>query len=87
MCFFICTFFIYFLLIFADLNQLNSRSPGKLVKVLGIQTPDKDTKFIVNKETNYADNVLVVGKKYQNRDIKCGSINNLGKFSSGVLGM
>jgi tRNA U55 pseudouridine synthase TruB len=67
-----------------DLNQLKVREPRDLVRIEGIQADD-ETKYIVKREPNYADNLLVVGERYQNEDVRCGVTTPLGIFSSGVM--
>lgn len=67
---------------FKDLNEMEVRQPEPIIKI----EPDDNGNFVVKQERNYADDILVVGPRYQNKDVRCGCSNFLGKFTSGVFG-
>lgn len=67
----------------ADLNSLDVRPPESRVVISG----DTTRELCVKIEPSYADNVLVVGPRYQSEDIKCIWTTHLGKRVSGVCGM
>jgi len=69
--------------IIIELNLCGVRSPENRVVISGDTTKELNVKV----ETNYADNVLVVGPRYQTQDIKCIWTTHLGKRVSGVCGM
>lgn len=66
-----------------DLNQMKVRPPREIVK---IEAATHDNKYIVKQEPSLADNVLVVGERYQPVDIRSICSTHLGKFTSGVMG-
>lgn len=68
---------------FIDLNAMGVRSPENRVVISGDTTKALDVKV----EPSYADNVLVVGPRYQTEDIKCIWTTHLGNRVSGVCGM
>ena len=67
---------------FLDLNELEVRPPEPIIKI----EANEHDQFLVKEERNYADDVLVVGPRYQNKDVRCGYSQFLGKFTSGVFG-
>lgn len=69
--------------IIIELNLCGVRSPENRVVISGDTTKELNVKV----ESNYADNVLVVGPRYQTQDIKCIWTTHLGKRVSGVCGM
>lgn len=66
-----------------ELNLCGVRSPENRVVISGDTTKELNVKL----EPSYADNVLVVGPRYQTQDIKCIWTTHLGKRVSGVCGM
>lgn len=75
--YYICILFVI------DLNGLDGRSPETRVVITG----DTTNKLQVKVEPSYADNVLVVGPRYQSEDFKCIWTTHLGMRVSGVCGM
>jgi len=73
---------MYYIIII-ELNLCGVRSPENRVVISGDTTKELNVKV----ESNYADNVLVVGPRYQTQDIKCIWTTHLGKRVSGVCGM
>lgn len=69
--------------IIIELNLCGVRSPENRVVISGDTTKELNVKV----ESSYADNVLVVGPRYQTKDIKCIWTTHLGKRVSGVCGM
>lgn len=69
--------------IILDLNSLDVRSPENRVVITGDTTKHLEVKL----EPSYADNVLVVGPRYQSEDLKCIWTSHLGMRVSGVCGM
>ena len=67
---------------FLDLNQMNVRPPREIVTIEAAS----DSRYIVKQEPSLADNILVVGERYQPIDISSISSLHLGKYSSGVTG-
>lgn len=65
------------------MNALDGRSPESRVVITG----DTTSKLEVTVQPSYADNVLVVGPRYQNEDFKCIWTTHLGMRVSGVCGM
>jgi len=65
------------------LNALGVRPPENRVVITGDTTKDLQVKV----EPSFADNVLVVGPRYQSEDIKCIWTTHLGMRVSGVCGM
>lgn len=65
------------------MNSVGVRSPENRVTISGDTTKELQVKL----ETNYADNVLVVGPRYQSNDFKCIWTTHLGMRVSGVCGM
>lgn len=63
-----------------ELNSCGVRSPENRVVISGDTTKELNVKV----ESSYADNVLVVGPRYQTQDIKCIWTTHLGKRVSGV---
>lgn len=72
---------MYYIII--ELNLCGVRSPENRVVISGDTTKELNVKV----ESSYADNVLVVGPRYQTQDIKCIWTTHLGKRVSGVCGM
>lgn len=66
-----------------DLNELEVRPQREIVK---IEADPSSEKFLVTQQKDLADNVLVVGERYQLSDIRSSTSCALGKFSCGVLG-
>lgn len=64
-----------------ELNEMKVRPPRPIVKFTG----DPNTKLHVNIASSYADNVLVVGPRYQFEDIKITTASMLGTDSSGLM--
>ena len=58
------------------------RQPEPIITI----EPGDDGNYLVKQERNYADDVLVVGPRYQNKDVRSGFSNYLGKITSGVFG-
>lgn len=69
--------------IITELNLCGVRPPENRVVISGDTTKELNVKV----ESSYADNVLVVGPRYQTQDIKCIWTTHLGKRVSGVCGM
>lgn len=69
--------------IVVDLNSLNVRAPENRVVISGDTTKELEVQI----QPSYADNVLVVGPRYQTNDIKCIWTTYLGKRVSGVCSM
>lgn len=69
--------------IVVDLNSLNVRAPENRIVISG----DTTKELKVQVQPSYADNVLVVGPRYQTGDIKCIWTTYLGKRVSGVCSM
>lgn len=65
-----------------DLNQMKVRPPREIVK---IEATSGDSGYIVKQEESLADNILVVGERYQPVDIRSVCSIHLGKFTSGVM--
>lgn len=59
---------------------MNVRPPREIVKIEAVS----DSKYIVKQEQSFADNVLIVGERYQPVDIRSICSIHLGKFTSGV---
>lgn len=59
------------------------RPPENRVVISGDTTKSLEVKL----EPSYADNVLVVGPRYQTKDLKCIWTTHLGMRVSGVCGM
>jgi len=66
-----------------ELNLCGVRSPENRVVISGNTTKELNVQL----EPSYADNVLVVGPRYQTQDIKCIWTTHLGKRVSGVCGI
>ncbi|XP_058824112.1 pseudouridylate synthase TRUB2, mitochondrial [Topomyia yanbarensis] len=64
-----------------DLNQLRVRPPLQRVAI----EATSDDKFLVRRTEDLADNVLVVGPRYQTEDVKVRMSANHGRFTSGVM--
>lgn len=63
------------------------RPPSQVVRIEEeFNDNGEDVKYIVKQEENMADNVLVVGPRYQPADFKSAISCYLGRFSSGLLG-
>lgn len=58
------------------------RSPNERVMIEANSSGDKS---LVRHEINYADHVLVVGDRYQPKDLKLMSAIRLGRFTSGLM--
>lgn len=65
------------------MNASGIRSPEKRVVISG----DTTKKLNVKVQSSYADNVLVVGPRYQSEDMKCIWTTHLGMRVSGVCGI
>lgn len=61
---------------------MNVRPPREIVTIEAAS----DNQYLVKQESSLADDVLVVGERYQPVDISSISSLHLGKFSSGVSG-
>jgi len=72
---------MYYIII--ELNLCGVRPPENRVVISGDTTKELHVKL----EPSYADNVLVVGPRYQIQDFKCIWTTHLGKRVSGVCGM
>jgi mitochondrial mRNA pseudouridine synthase TRUB2 len=68
-----------------DLNQMEVRPPREIVKIEAVSNEHNEEKYIVRTEPDLADNVLIVGERYQPEDISSVCSCHLGKFSSGVM--
>lgn len=79
---FIRLLILIFLYTFIDLNSLDVRPPESRVIITG----DTTKELRVTVEPSYADNVLVVGPRYQTEDMKCIWTTHLGMRVSGVCG-
>lgn len=66
-----------------DLNQMEVRPPRQIVK---IEENPLSGKYLVKQEESVADNILVVGERYQPDDVRAMSSLHLGRFTSGVAG-
>uniref|UniRef100_A0A2S2R3T4 Putative tRNA pseudouridine synthase 2 n=1 Tax=Sipha flava TaxID=143950 RepID=A0A2S2R3T4_9HEMI len=66
-----------------DLNSMDVRPPENRVIISGDTTKSLEVKL----EPSYADNVLVVGPRYQSKDLKCIWTTHLGMRVSGVCVM
>jgi hypothetical protein len=64
-----------------DLNQLNVRQPRKHVVIQACAD-----KYLIKKQTDLSDHLLVVGERYQNADISMTPACFMGKLTSGVMG-
>lgn len=64
-----------------ELNEMDCREQEKYVSIEG--DPAKSMSVVVRE--NFADDVLVVGPRYQLDDVKCSWSNFLGFNTSGVL--
>ncbi|XP_058451893.1 pseudouridylate synthase TRUB2, mitochondrial [Malaya genurostris] len=64
-----------------DLNQLQVRPPLQRITI----EATSDENFLVRRTEDYADNVLVVGPRYQTEDIKIRMSANHGRLTSGVM--
>ncbi|XP_050525373.1 pseudouridylate synthase TRUB2, mitochondrial [Daktulosphaira vitifoliae] len=64
-----------------DLNSLEVRPPEDRVVITG----DTTKELKVNIEPSYADNILVVGPRYQSEDFKCIWATHLASRISGVI--
>jgi hypothetical protein len=62
---------------------MDVRPPENRVIISGDTTKSLEVKL----EPSYADNVLVVGPRYQSKDLKCIWTTHLGMRVSGVCGM
>lgn len=82
----ICLFTWNILWLFLDLNDMEVRPPKEVVRIEAIPSgAAEESKYIVKQEQSFADNILVVGERYQPVDFKSVCSLHLGKFSSGVL--
>ena len=64
------------------------RPPKQIVKIEEIaDSQTSETKYVVKQEESLADNILVVGQRYQPEDFKSICSCHLGRFSSGVIGI
>ncbi|CAN7993604.1 unnamed protein product [Ixodes hexagonus] len=68
-----------------DLNELEVRPPTDFVKIEGSLASGE--KLTVTTVPNLADHPLVVGPRYQAKDIKLTWVNDVGKYPSGVVVM
>lgn len=71
---------------FLDLNQMEVRPPREIVKIESVSDEGDEERYVVKTEPDPADNILVVGERYQPQDISSVTSCHLGKFSSGVVG-
>jgi hypothetical protein len=70
------------ILTFLDLNAMKVRSPNER---LMIEANSGGGNSPVRHEINYSDHPLVVGDRYQPKDIKLMSAIRLGSFTSGLM--
>lgn len=66
----------------SDLNEMKVRPMRDRVCIEAVAS---DSHYLVKQEPNLADNVLVVGERYQPIDFKSLCSIHLGKFTSGIL--
>jgi hypothetical protein len=59
------------------------RPPRQIVKIKEVSDTGK---FLVKQEESVADNVLVVGPRYQIDDVRTMCSLSLGRFTSGITG-
>lgn len=73
------------------MNQMKVRPPREIVKIeaqpnFSSSDESSDVTYVVKQEQSLADNVLVVGERYQPVDFKSAFSCYLGRFTSGVMG-
>lgn len=61
------------------------RPPKEVVRIEAVSSGASEERYIVKQEQSFADNILVVGERYQPVDFKSVCSLHLGRFSSGVL--
>ncbi|XP_051154201.1 pseudouridylate synthase TRUB2, mitochondrial [Leptopilina boulardi] len=65
----------------ADLNNMKVRPPDPYVLIEG----ESNKQLTVSVRSSYADNILVVGPRYQESDIRINYANHLQQNSSGII--
>lgn len=69
------------------MNQMKVRPPREIVTIEEKPNYDRnEVTYVVKQEQSLADNVLVVGERYQPVDLKSTFSCYLGRFTSGVMG-
>lgn len=65
-----------------DLNTLETRPAKEMIKIVGDVGVDKN--FQIQRTLSLADHPLVVGDRFQDKDIPINIYQNLGLYISGV---
>uniref|UniRef100_A0A6B0V8Q5 Putative pseudouridine synthase n=1 Tax=Ixodes ricinus TaxID=34613 RepID=A0A6B0V8Q5_IXORI len=68
-----------------DLNEMEVRPPTDFVKIVGSLASGKE--LTITTVPNLADHPLVVGQRYQAKDIKLTWVHDIGRYPSGVMVM